>query len=266
MVGFLHRFFPHRQEDEAFYSFFRNILGYTPRKIKIYQLAFIHRSKSQTIGQGHRVNNERLEYLGDALLSSIVADFLYHKYPYQGEGFLTEMRSKIVSRSNLNKLANKIGLTQLIQYNRGTTDVYKSIEGDAMEALIAAIYLEKGYKFTHRIVVDKLLNTYMDIDAIEHAGWNYKGKLIDWGQKTGHKVSFVVARTINTTSNGRSQFESSVLIDDTPWYSAIGYSIKSAEQQAAEKTYLRIQSDPNAKPPTLQPDNQKYTNESTIVS
>jgi ribonuclease-3 len=111
------------------------------------------------MGQGWRVNNERLEYLGDAVLSAVVAEFLYKKYPHQGEGFLTEMRSKLVSRANLNKLAQKIGLSQLIQYNRESHGVFKSIDGDAFEALVGAIYLEKGYRFTRRVIIKKIMST-----------------------------------------------------------------------------------------------------------
>ena len=111
--------FKRHKENKEFYSFFKNILGFTPRRTKIYQVAFIHKSKSIETLQGRRINNERLEYLGDAVLSAIVAEYLYKKYPYKGEGFLTELRSKIVSRNNLNKLAQKIGLSQLIQRATG---------------------------------------------------------------------------------------------------------------------------------------------------
>ena len=147
--------FKRHKENKEFYSFFKNILGFTPRRTKIYQVAFIHKSKSIETLQGRRINNERLEYLGDAVLSAIVAEYLYKKYPYKGEGFLTELRSKIVSRNNLNKLAQKIGLSQLIQYNKEQQGVFKSIDGDAFEALVGAIYLEKGFNFKN------LLNRYL---------------------------------------------------------------------------------------------------------
>ncbi len=234
----------YKKENKEFYDFFRNVLGFTPRNTEVYQLAFIHRSKSQDLGHGHRVNNERLEYLGDAVLSAVVAEYLYKKYPFQGEGFLTEMRSKIVSRASLNKLAQKIGLSQLIQYNKESQGVFKSIDGDAMEALVGAIYLEKGYRFTRRLLVNRIFATYMDIEGMEHTDWNYKGKLIDWGQKEGRKVQFEVVRTIIQGHNNRKQYECRVVVDGRAFYSAIDYNIKAAEQLAAEKCFKCIKANP----------------------
>ncbi len=193
------------------------------------------------MGQGWRVNNERLEYLGDAVLSAVVAEFLYKKYPHQGEGFLTEMRSKLVSRANLNKLAQKIGLSQLIQYNRESQGVFKSIDGDAFEALVGAIYLEKGYRFTRRIIIKKIMNTYLDVDAMTHTDWNFKSKLIDWGQKNHKKISFEVEKVTYQGKESRRQYDVRVKIDTEPAEHAIEYSIKAAEQLAAEKTYKKLQ-------------------------
>ncbi|MBR3829987.1 MAG: ribonuclease III [Muribaculaceae bacterium] len=242
--GFLHK---KDKESEAFYGFFKNILGFRPRNTALYKLAFLHKSRSKEIHHGIKLNNERLEYLGDAVLSAIVADFLFKKYPYQGEGFLTEMRSKIVSRNNLNRLAQKIGLSGLIRYNRDSQGIYKSIDGDAFEALVGAIYLEKGYKFTRHIVIDRLINVYMDIDNLAHSDWNFKSKLIDWGQKERKKVSFEVVQVIN--KGPRKQYETRVLIDGVPHESAIDFSIKAAEQLAAEKTYKKMFGSTNNNPP-----------------
>ena len=193
------------------------------------------------MGQGWRVNNERLEYLGDAVLSAVVAEFLYKKYPYQGEGYLTEMRSKLVSRANLNKLARQIGLSQLIQYNRESQGIFKSVDGDAFEALVGAIYLEKGYKFTRRVLVNKIIGIHLDVDAMAHTEWNYKSKLIDWGQKNRKKISFEVEHVSYQGKEGRRQYDVRVKIDGTPAEHAIEYSIKAAEQLAAEKTYKKLQ-------------------------
>lgn len=234
--------FRRKKGHEAFYSFFKNILGFTPRRTDIYQIAFIHKSKSVETAQGRKVNNERLEYLGDAVLSTVVAEYLYKRYPYQGEGILTEMRSKIVSRSNLNKLAQKIGLSQLIQYNKESQGIFKSIDGDAFEALVGAIYLEKGYKFTRHVIVDRVIKIHMDIDALSHQDWNFKSKLIDWGQKERHKVSFEVVRVMyqGKKNASRKEYEIMATIDGNPGESAIEYSIKAAEQLAAEKTYKKL--------------------------
>ena len=163
-----------------------------------------------------------------------MADLLFRKYPFQGEGFLTEMRSKIVSRNNLNKVSQRIGISQLVQYNK-ESGISRSIDGDAFEALVGAIYLEKGYSFTRRVVINKIINTYMDIDTLETSDWNFKSKLIDWGQKGRHKVSFEVVKVL--THKYSKQYEVQVLIDGNPKESAINNSIKAAEQLAAEKTY-----------------------------
>lgn len=223
--------------NEAFYNFFKNILGFTPRRTDIYQIAFIHKSKSQETSSGHKINNERLEYLGDAVLGAIVAEYLYKKFPYQGEGFLTVTRSKIVSRANLNKLAQKIGLSQLIQYNKQQQGIFKSKDGDAFEALVGAIYLEKGYEFTRKVIVERVINIHLDVDAMIHQDWNFKSKLIDWGQKHHKKVTFEVVQTIAQSHASRKQYESLVSIDGQPQKSAVEFSIKAAEQLAAEKTY-----------------------------
>ena len=231
----------YKGENKEFYLFFKNVLGFVPRNKKLYQIAFIHRSKSVEMGQGWRINNERLEYLGDAVLSAVVAEFLYKKYPYQGEGYLTEMRSKMVSRANLNKLAQKIGLSQLIQYNRESQGVFKSVDGDAFEALVGAIYLEKGYRFTRRVLVKKIIGDYIDVDAMAHTEWNFKSKLIDWGQKNRKKISFETEHVLHQGKDGRRQYDVRVKIDGEPAEHAIEFSIKAAEQLAAEKTYKQLQ-------------------------
>ena len=230
-----------KTESPEFYSFFKNVLGFTPRRTELYHIAFTHRSV-QAVQEGHRVNNERLEYLGDAMLGSIVAEFLYKKYPLRGEGFLTEMRSKIVSRKSLGDLARKIGLVDLIEHQRGG-GVFKSMGGDAFEALVGAIYLEKGYRFTRHIVIDRILGTHLDIDTVAQTEWNYKSKMIDWGQKNHKKVSFSVVRSFVKDHSGRREYECAVQIDGVQQQTAIDYTIKAAEQLAAEKTYKALQAE-----------------------
>ncbi len=235
-----------KKERPEFYRFFKNVLGFTPRRTELYHTAFIHRSLSATF-EGHRINNERLEYLGDAVLGAVVAEFLYKKYPLRGEGFLTEMRSKIVSRKSLGQLAIKIGLIELIEHQPGAEGSFKSIGGDAFEALIGAIYIERGYRFTRRIIVDKLLCTYIDVDAVAQTDWNFKSKLIDWGQKNHKKVTFEIINTYMHSHSSRREYECRVNIDGQPQQSAIEYTIKAAEQLAAEKTYKAIQASEPAK-------------------
>ena len=231
--------FARHKESPEFYAFFRNVLGFIPRHTELYRIALTHSSSSQ-MTHGHRINNERLEYLGDAVLGCIVAEYLYKKYPLKGEGFLTEMRSKIVSRKSLGTLARKIGLVEMIDHQKGQEGSFKSMGGDGFEALIGAIYIEKGHHFTRKLIIDRLLCTYLDIDQIAATDWNYKGKLIDWGQKQHKKVTFEVVRTFVRDREGRREYECRVNIGGEPQQSAIGYTVKSAEQLAAEKTYKAI--------------------------
>ena len=231
--------FAKKKESPEFYAFFKNVLGFTPRRTELYHTAFIHRSVS-SVTEGHRINNERLEYLGDAVLGTVVAEYLYKKYPLKGEGFLTEMRSKIVSRKSLGQLAVKIGMMELIEHQRGGEGAFKSMGGDALEALIGAVYIEKGYRFTHRIIIRKLLCTYIDVDTVAQTEWNFKSKLIDWGQKNHKKVTFEIVRSVVRGQSGRREYECRVNIDGQPQQSAVEYTIKAAEQLAAEKTYKTL--------------------------
>ncbi len=233
--------FRRNSESNEFNNFFRNILGFVPRHTELYHIALTHRSLSGN-HKGHRINNERLEYLGDAVLGAVVAEFLYKKYPFQGEGFLTEMRSKIVSRRSLNGLANQIGLLDLIEYQRGQAGAFKSIGGDAFEALVGAIYIDRGFKFTRKVIIERILRIYLDVDSVASTDWNFKSKLIDWGQKNHKKVSFEIVRTFTQGRDHRRQYETRVLINGQPQQTAIDYSIKSSEQAAAERTYRDLES------------------------
>lgn len=237
------RFFEnrHKQEDRELLKFLRNILGCKPKNISLYRLSLVHRSRSHIDTKGNKVNNERLEYLGDTVLSTIVGEFLFKKYPHKGEGFLTEMRSKMVSRSALNKLSSKIGLSDLIKYSRGNVGdgQFLSLDGNAFEALVGALYLDKGYHFTYKVLTRKLFSTYMDVDELENTTWNYKGKLIAWGQKNKCSVAF---ETISIEEiKHRKQYTVQVNIGGVPFETAVNYSIKSAEQLVAEKAFKRIE-------------------------
>ncbi|MFL5751766.1 MAG: ribonuclease III [Bacteroidia bacterium] len=165
------------------------LLGFYPKNILLYQQALRHSSVSKEIKQGVRDSNERLEYLGDAILGSIIAEYLFQLYPFKGEGFLTQMRSRIVNRSQLNHLALKLGLNKLIKADlRGTRA--GSMNGDAFEALIGAIYLDRGYKKTRKFVLERILKIHLDIEEIEQTDTDYKSKLINICQKEKKKVVF----------------------------------------------------------------------------
>ncbi|MBT8195126.1 MAG: ribonuclease III, partial [Bacteroidia bacterium] len=167
----------------------KQVLGFYPHNLSVYKLAFQHKSAATELHQGLRLSNERLEFLGDAVLSSIISDVLYKKFPYKEEGFLTEMRSKIVSRKNLKRLAKALQLENFIVHNVSGT-VYDSIYGDAVEALIGAVYIDRGYKKADTFVRNRIINYHIDIDELEFKEENFKGKLLNWAQKEKHNVVF----------------------------------------------------------------------------
>ncbi len=225
-------------EDKELYSFIRNIFGFYPGNIFLYKLAFRHKSLARELNNGTRISNERLEYLGDAILSAVVADYLFKIFPIKGEGFLTEMRSRIVSRASLNKLSQKLGLDRYIQVSTEGNNVYKSMNGDAFEALIGAIYLDKGYQFTRRVLIEKVILQHFDLDELENNDTNYKSRLIEWAQREKHSVEFV---QVSEVGHGYTkQYVVEVMIDKQPYGKGRDYSIKGAEQNAAMKTLIEL--------------------------
>ena len=203
----------------------KNIFGFRPKNVHLYKLAFRHKSANRDVN-GIKINNERLEYLGDAVLSSIIADYLFKKFPYKGEGFLTEMRSKIVCRSNLEKLSRKLALDKLIESSPDIMSAAKSVRGDAFEAFIGAMYLDKGYKFTRKIIIKRVINIHIDIDDLELTETNFKSRLIEWAQKEKKEVDFRVI-TEKGQKNSK-QYEIAVYVDDKAISNAIDFSIKGA--------------------------------------
>ncbi len=217
----------------------KNIFGFYPGNIFIYKLALRHKSASTKKINGLKINNERLEYLGDAVLNLVVADFLFKQFPYKNEGFLTEMRSKIVSRSSLNKLAIKLGIQQLIISALGQTSQPKSAGGDAVEAIIGAIYIDKGYAFVHKIIINRIINLHFDMEELEDAEISFKSKMIEWGQKEKKKLEFKVVEEIGDGYN--KQYMVAINVDDETLAQAQDYSIKGAENLAAEKAWQSLE-------------------------
>jgi ribonuclease-3 len=210
----------------------RNIFGFKPGNLHLYRLAFRHKSANKDVN-GIKINNERLEYLGDAILGSVIAEYLFKKFPYKGEGFLTEMRSKIVCRSNLDKLSRKLGIDRMIESSADTKSAAKSIRGDAFEAFIGALYLDKGYAFTRKVIIRRIVNMHIDIDTLEHLDTNFKSKLIEWAQKEKKEVEFMVIS--EKSEKNKNQYEVEVYVDEDPVSRGIDFSIKGAEKIAAEK-------------------------------
>jgi len=222
-------------EDKAFYQSIKNIFGFYPGNIFLYKLAFRHRSAAIEKYNGLKLNNERLEYLGDAILGAVVADLLFKKFPLKDEGFLTAMRSKIVSRSALNKLSKKLGLSDLITADNDSNKQFKSINGDAFEAFIGALYLDKGYRFTSNILRDRIINIHFDIEELQNTEISHKSALLEYCQKEKLDLEFKV---INEIGQGyKKQFEVEVFINGESKERALDFSIKGAEKLAAEKVY-----------------------------
>jgi len=227
--------------DRNLYNSIKNIFGFYPGNIFLYKLAFLHRSAGSEIVQGVRLNNERLEFLGDAILDAITADYLFKTFPLKDEGFLTEMRSKIVSRAQLNKLSMKLGMEKLIQLDQNSSNQYRSMQGDAFEALIGAIYLDKGYDFTKKVLVERIIKHYYNIDELISQEVNFKSRMIEWAQKEKKRIAFQVLQ--ETGSGFKKQYIVELLIDDNPLSQGQDYSIKGAEQLASEKAWMKLTPD-----------------------
>lgn len=204
-----------------------------PSNLKVYQIAFTHKSATK-YGSKHRsFNNERLEFLGDAILAAIVADFLFSYFPYKREGFLTKMRARIVSREQLNEIALEMGLQyHIVSQSRinGTKNIY----GNALEALIGAIYVDKGYKKTKQFIISKLIHDNIDLNKLAVTDSDYKSQLIEWAQKNKIELHFNDEEVESTESNNM-YFTSEVIIDDRVIGSGKGLSKKEAQQHASKE-------------------------------
>lgn len=238
------RFRPYRPADAEFSSdkqlkqAIRSIFGFKPGNIHLYNLAFLHKSVTQETINGIRINNERLEFLGDAILDAVAADYLFKTFPTRDEGFLTEMRSKIVSRAMLNKLSQKMGINQLIQLDSSSSGTFRSCNGDAFEALIGAMYLDKGYEFTRKTILDRIIGHYFDMDELVNQEVNFKSKIIEWCQREKKQVQFMILEEIG--SGYKKQYVVELVVDGEAIARGQDYSIKGAEQNAAEKSWQKI--------------------------
>jgi len=228
-LRFLINFFKTDNELKSFKYQLQNILGFSPTDIALYKTALSHRS----VREGADENNERLEFLGDAVLSSIVAHYLFRKYPYKGEGFLTEMRSKMVNRQKMNEIALKMGLKKITIYNKLDNALRISqIFGNSLEALIGAVYLDKGYNKTQHWVEKYIILPYLFIDDLEGIEINIKNKLYGWANKNGKNVEFVTLD--EQVENGRRLFTIASTVDGQIIAQAKGYNKKDAGHLAAQ--------------------------------
>lgn len=222
----LHFFSPNKQ----LLSQLEHLLGFTPKHLPFYQLALMHRSKIEELDQ----NNERLEFLGDAVLGAIVAEYLFKKYPYQTEGYLTEMRSRIVRRETMNNVALRMGLQKMVQYNQNDRGLSRShIFGNALEALIGAVYLDQGFVRTRQFIVKQIIRPYIDIETMESTDTNYKNKLLSWAQRNNRILTFDTLE--EKVEGSRKLFTMGVALEGELIASGTGYSKKEAGQVAAQK-------------------------------
>jgi ribonuclease III len=228
MLSYL-RYLLHPEKD--FLNKLHILLGYYPKNTALYHLAFRHKSNSNTLFNGHKQSNERLEFLGDAVLSSIIAEILFKKYPFKDEGFLTELRSKIVNREFLNRLAFKLGINELINYNNDRYGkVGQSMYGDAFEALLGAIYLEQGYQVTRKIVIHRIVKPHVDIDGLSITETNFKSKLYEYGQRENINVTF---RSSEKDTEGLFTIEA--MVNDRVVGISKAHTKKEGEKLASEK-------------------------------
>ncbi|MGK7393960.1 MAG: ribonuclease III [Candidatus Cyclobacteriaceae bacterium M3_2C_046] len=227
------------ESDRRLTAAIQKIVGSKPLNLYLYKLATQHSSVAKK-NSGYKESNDRLEYLGDAILGSVVADYLFKKFPYKDEGFLTEIRSRIVNRDSLNSLAKKIGISDIVEYNenRKHSHSYKSVFGDTLEALVGAVYLDKGYYSANKFILNKLLLPHIDLAEIVKNNPNYKSKIIEWAHKENKEVRFEILEVKGKNHN--KEFVAQVYVNDSALGKGKGFSKKKAEQDAAQKSCLQL--------------------------
>jgi ribonuclease III len=235
---------PKSIEDKAFYFELKNLLNFSPKQVSKYKKAFTHRSVHMTDSQGNPVNYERLEFLGDSILGSVIASYLYKKVPTGSEGYLTQMRSKIVSREHLNELGKDLELIRFVKSNIDKKTVGDNIHGNIFEALVGAIYLDKGYNFAQKFIYENVILPYIDIEKLEGKITSYKGLIIEWCQKQKKKYKF---ETYEDSGNETiKHFSVKVSIDGEQIAKGRATSKKKAEEQAAKRVYFAFQNEISA--------------------
>lgn len=210
----------------------RNILGFYPSNIALYKSAFRHSSAATLIKDGVKDSNERLEFLGDSVIGTVVADYLFKKFPFKDEGFLTKMRSKMVSRNQHNNIAQKLGLSNFIEANNERKGIPSSINGDAYEALIGAIYLDKGFEFAQKFLLTRIINVHIDMEELVTKEVDFKSKFIEWSQK--ERKEFRFETVIDGNSSHDKLFTINLIMNEKVIGTAQHFSKKRAEQLAAE--------------------------------
>lgn len=231
----------YNKKDRRLAVAIKMIVGSKPLNLPLYKLALKHSSAAEETKSGIKISNERLEYLGDAVLGTVVAEYLFLKFPYRDEGFLTETRSRIVNREALNAVGLKIGLPKIVESDYGGKGIFsfKSIYGDTLEALIGAVYLDRGYPFCKKFIYKRLIIPYFDLDDIIKTTINFKSKIIEWSQKDNHEIDFVLKSV--TGSQRFKEFVVDLHIDGEAFTEGKGATKKKAEQEAAKVAWEKLQ-------------------------
>ena len=232
---------PFRKEKELYYSL-RRIIGFYPGNIQYYKQALMHKSIGRK-EKGKPVNNERLEFLGDAVLDAVVGYIVYRHFPVKREGFLTNTRSKLVSRETLGRLAKEMGVLDLILSNGRNSSHNSYMGGNAFEALVGAIYLDRGYDACMRFMEKKILKEVINIDKVAYKEVNFKSKLIEWGQKNRVNLEFALISQ-EKDENGSPKFKYEVVLEGVKGEKGEGYSKKEAQQLASKLTLQRLRKEP----------------------
>jgi len=227
------------KEDGAFLSDLKKVLDFSPKNLNYYKKAFTHRSIKLIDKKGNPINYERLEFLGDAMLGAVIASYLYKKAPEGSEGYLTQMRSKIVSREHLNELGKDLNLIKFVKSNIDQTNVGDNIHGNIFEALIGAIYMDRGYVFCQKFINIYVITDYVDLDKLEGKITSYKGLIIEWCQKQKKKYSFDTYE--DTGNESIKHFSVKISIDDVQIAKGRATSKKKAEEQASKRVYFTFQ-------------------------
>ena len=233
---------PFRKEKELFSALYA-ILGFYPRNIEYYKQALMHKSIRKRNDKGKPLNNERLEFLGDAILDAAVGYIVYRHYEGKREGFLTNTRSKLVSRDTLGKLANEMGLGQLLVSSGHSTSHNSYVEGNAFEALVGAIYLDRGYDACLEFFEKRVLGKYINLDKVAFKEVNFKSKLLEWSQKNRVRMEFQMLKQLKD-DNGSPIFSFQVMLEGIEGEKGTGYSKKEAQQQASKDTLQRLKREP----------------------
>ncbi len=233
---------PFRKEKELFSALY-NIFGFYPRNIELYKTALLHKSSSRRNEKGRPVNNERLEFLGDAILDAVVGDIVYQHFPGKREGFLTNTRSKLVQRETLGKLAKEMGIDQLIKSSGHTSSHNSYMGGNAFEALVGAIYLDRGYDACMQFMQKRILNQLINIDRVAYREVNFKSKLLEWSQKNRVKMEFQLVSQQNDKGNS-PVFCYKVMLENVEGCTGTGYSKKESQQLASKLTLEQLRKQP----------------------